>query len=158
MHSSPKRVYVGSNPAGPTKRCGRCRTRKVVSSFGKNRRRPDGLSNRCRQCKRNDYLLDRDHHIARVVVVNRAKRKVLEAVVDEYLLRHPCVDCDEKDIVVLEFDHVRGEKRNDVSRLVANCCSVATLMVEIDKCDVRCANCHRRITKTRRDARKSTGL
>jgi hypothetical protein len=63
-----------------------------------------------------------------------------------YLLEHPCVDCGEADPIVLEFDHVRGVKAADVSNLVKGVASRARLETEIAKCDVRCANCHRRRT------------
>jgi hypothetical protein len=56
-----------------------------------------------------------------------------------------CVDCGEGDPVVLDFDH-RADKRGDVSKLAAWGVSIATLQREIAKCDVRCANCHRRRT------------
>jgi hypothetical protein len=58
------------------------------------------------------------------------------------------VDCGESDPIVLEFDHVRGVKRGEISRL-KTMVSLETLAEEIAKCDVRCANCHRR--KTHRD-------
>jgi hypothetical protein len=56
-----------------------------------------------------------------------------------------CIDCGEADPVVLEFDHRdRSEKRANVSRLLAN--GWATVLCEIEKCDIRCVNCHRRRT------------
>ena len=67
----------------------------------------------------------------------------------EYLLAHSCVDCGESDPLVLEFDHVRGEKSGNISVMVASGLSWGRIRREIEKCDVRCANCHRR--KTARD-------
>ena len=61
-----------------------------------------------------------------------------------------CVDCGEKDPVVLDFDHVRGEKVDIISHMYA--AALPRLLNEISKCDVRCANCHRRITARRRVA------
>jgi formate-dependent nitrite reductase cytochrome c552 subunit len=72
------------------------------------------------------------------------------ARVDDYLLTHPCVDCGLTDLVVLEFDHVRGVKVGDVSALVGSGYPWAKIEAEIAKCDVRCANCHRRVTVERR--------
>jgi hypothetical protein len=66
----------------------------------------------------------------------------------EYLLEHPCVDCGESDILVLKFDHLR-DKKKDVTRLVHDSVSWATVMKEIDKCEVVCANCHIRRTSAR---------
>lgn len=67
----------------------------------------------------------------------------------DYLSTHPCVDCGESDIVVLEFDHVRGEKVSNVSSLVPNHASNAKIDAEIAKCEIRCCNCHRRVTAKR---------
>lgn len=80
----------------------------------------------------------------------RNQRKILSELVQSYLNLHPCVDCGETDVIVLEFDHVRGEKRLDVSRMVNSAVSVSTINTEISKCEVRCANCHRRKTYKQR--------
>jgi hypothetical protein len=64
----------------------------------------------------------------------------------DYLLTHPCVDCGEVDPVVLEFDHVRGEKVAALSDMAKRQFSLAKLDAEIAKCEVRCANCHKRKT------------
>ena len=64
-----------------------------------------------------------------------------------YLHEHPCVDCGETDIAVLEFDHrSQATKELRVSALVCQGYKWETIKTEIDKCDVRCANCHRRRT------------
>jgi transposase-like protein len=48
----------------------------------------------------------------------------------------------------LEFDHI-GLKRESVTRMAWYGCSLATIDAEIAKCDIRCANCHRRVTARR---------
>jgi hypothetical protein len=66
----------------------------------------------------------------------------------DYLRTHPCVDCGESDPVVLEFDHVRGKKDGSISAMVSAGRPIAVIQAEIEKCDVRCANCHRETTVT----------
>lgn len=82
----------------------------------------------------------------------RGQRQRNKAFVAAHLDSHPCVDCGEADPVVLDFDHVRGKKVRNVSDLCGafGYCSTETLMAEIAKCEVRCANCHRRATARRR--------
>jgi hypothetical protein len=63
----------------------------------------------------------------------------------DYLRDTPCVDCGERDPVVLDFDHI-GVKRSGVVQLAGRECSIANLEAEISQCEVRCANCHRRRT------------
>jgi hypothetical protein len=65
----------------------------------------------------------------------------------DYFETHPCVDCGETDPVVLEFDHLR-DKRFNISDGIANK-PWALVLAEIAKCDVVCANCHRRRTARR---------
>ena len=78
----------------------------------------------------------------------RRRKTVLEnkKKIADYLRSHPCVDCGEADIIVLHFDHVRGKKRGNICTMVQSGCSWPTLLVEIKKCEVRCANDHMRKT------------
>lgn len=71
----------------------------------------------------------------------------------QYLSTHPCVDCNNTNIIVLEFDH-HTNKSYDISNLVSKGYSIAAIQVEIDKCDVRCANCHRIKTAKERNSYK----
>ena len=80
---------------------------------------------------------------ARRVRVARAR-----SFVAAYLESHPCVDCGERDVRVLDFDHLRG-KEACISELAAWGAPRARLAAEIAKCEVRCANCHRRVTAHR---------
>jgi hypothetical protein len=63
----------------------------------------------------------------------------------DYLRKAPCVDCGERDPVVLDFDHV-GPKHAGVVQLAGRESALAVLQREIAQCEVRCANCHRRRT------------
>lgn len=74
----------------------------------------------------------------------------------EFLRTHPCTDCGEGDPVVLDFDHLPGQpKRFEIARAInASTRSWATISAEIEKCEVVCANCHRRRTARRAGHRK----
>lgn len=80
----------------------------------------------------------------------RAKKRVKETKrintqkLAEYLNEHPCVDCGETDIIVLHFDHIKGEKKYGIGDHMS--LKWETLLKEIEKCVVRCANCHMRRT------------
>jgi len=56
-----------------------------------------------------------------------------------------CVDCGERDMVVLDFDHV-GKKRGSVVDFALSEHSLASIEREISQCEIRCANCHKRRT------------
>ncbi len=66
-----------------------------------------------------------------------------------YLSNHPCVDCGETDIRLLEFDHVRSHKRANISRLLTQGRNWPIIEAEITKCEICCANCHRKRTAER---------
>jgi hypothetical protein len=69
----------------------------------------------------------------------------------------PCTDCEfPYPHYVLEFDHVKGVKVSEVSKMVADNCSIESIKEEISKCEVVCANCHKIRHHTRREL-KSDG-
>lgn len=75
---------------------------------------------------------------------------------------HGCADCGYREHPsALDFDHVRGTKRFNVSQGAARTREDA--LEEIDKCDVVCANCHRirsyeRANRNRRRDENGKGL
>lgn len=73
-----------------------------------------------------------------------------------HLQAHPCVDCGEGDPVVLDFDHLPGvEKRFEIARAVNSSTRAwPAILREIGKCEVVCANCHRRRTAARAGHRR----
>jgi hypothetical protein len=63
----------------------------------------------------------------------------------EYLSTKKCVDCGEADPVVLDFDHRKPQNKfKSISQMMSGHYSWISLMREIKKCEIRCANCHRR--------------
>lgn len=69
----------------------------------------------------------------------------------EYLSTKSCVDCGIEDSRVLEFDHLpEFEKSFEISRALSGSTrSWQSILNEINKCEVVCANCHRIRTMTR---------
>lgn len=135
------------------KKCTLCKLSKLLTLFSKRKRSKDGHQNVCKECseKRSKkyYRTNRVAHKKKT----KAQRKVIlkrnYQFTWDYLLAHPCVDCGNSNPIVLEFDHVSGEKIAPVSVLVHDSWSLENIQNEINKCEVRCANCHR--IKTSKD-------
>ena len=138
-----------------TKFCPSCKTDKPLAEFARNRSKKDGLAAQCRECKkryqRDWYKRNQKQHRKNANAWRDKRREELYRVVFDYLSSHPCLDCGETDPVLLDFDHVDGTKEAAISRMITDCRPVATVMREIEKCEVRCANCHR--IRTAREGR-----
>ena len=123
-----------------------CKRYKPFEDFAVQKRSKDGRQPSCRSCQA-DYFAKNREKIVPGIRARTARVRVERAIyVWEYLLEHPCVDCGEPDPIVLEFDHVRGVKQGNISKMIGEGVSLKRLQAEIDKCEVRCANCHRRRT------------
>lgn len=132
------------------RRCVICKQHLPPGEFNRRRRSADGLQIHCRECNRiASRAYYRRNPVKHVRDVNENKLEYIarnREVVLAHLLANPCVDCGESDPTVLEFDHVRGQKEGDVARLAAYPVALERLVAEIAKCEIRCANCHRRRT------------
>jgi hypothetical protein len=91
--------------------------------------------------------MNRERYIADAVRRRTALAADRATYLIEFFASHPCVDCGESDPVVLEFDHLEDKSFNIAKGLRDR--SWAALVDEIAKCDVVCANCHRRRTAVR---------
>jgi DNA-directed RNA polymerase subunit RPC12/RpoP len=135
-----------------TKVCTKCGQEKDINEFGWERRfKRYAQCKTCRVEKRMEYYENnKEKELAYKWDRQIKQREKARAYVTEYLNTHPCVDCGETDYIVLTFDHVRGTKKMALSQMVNQGYSITALQAEIDKCEVRCHNCHHRIEKKRR--------
>ena len=136
------------------KTCTKCKEKKSIAAFSKNKARADNLQNICKPCSRarsKQYYRDnKAKHKAKAAIRRDAERVKAQLFVAAYLDTNNCVDCGETNMLMLEFDHVdRSTKKYGISCLIQSGYPIATIEAEISKCEVRCANCHN--AKTHRE-------
>lgn len=133
------------------KKCSKCKVEKPISNFSYKNKEKGILSHSCKKChseySKKHYLNNINYYKKKAKISNSSSRERNMEYIIQYLQSHPCVDCGEKDIEVLEFDHIelvlgRGGR---VTQMQHN--SLSRLNKEIMKCEVRCGNCHTRRTR-----------
>jgi len=122
----------------------------MLSEFGSNKSKFDGLSCYCKTCHAEKV---RTHYATSAKYREQTKRRAKKLtnkrliLIYQHLLTHPCVDCGETDVMVLDFDHINPKNKScGVTELARKHASWKIIEQEIKKCVVRCANCHRRRT------------
>ena len=104
-----------------------------------------------RACSSRHYRANKDVYKARARANSKRTRAAVKEFLLAYLQSHPCVDCGEREAIVLEFDHRSGSnKLFQIGDANSKNYSLRSVRSEVEKCDVRCANCHRRATYRRR--------
>jgi len=133
-----------------TRRCYDCGLVKLLADFAFANKAQGTRQGRCRPCharyRRGHYLRNRATYVRQEVARIKRYREENRRHLREYLRAHPCVDCGETDIVVLDFDHRDPASKSYEVVHVAARKPWARALAEIAKCDVRCANCHRKRT------------
>ncbi len=131
------------------KKCSRCKKEKPIEKFNFKKKSLGIRQKACKVCTRievqNHYKKNRQYYLEKSRKRNKKQREKIRKFIYEYLLVHPCIDCGETDPVVLEFDH-KSNKKDEVSTFIRKNFPLTTIKKEIAKCEVRCANCHRKKT------------
>lgn len=129
------------------KTCSKCKESKALEEFNKRSASPDGRNAWCKVCLKN-YERERYQNGDRARKErNRDIQLTRKRVALWTLLKESeCKNCGNKDPEVLEFDHREPtEKSFDVSEMMWSH-SWESILTEIAKCDILCANCHRKRT------------
>jgi hypothetical protein len=140
---------------GLLKKCSRCKKNKILSEFYLQTASKDGYARHCIICakeyKKENYQLNKATIIARNALVqkkHRAKAKIWYEALKESI---PCADCKKKyPACVMDYHHLRDKKYN-LAYMVKSGFSHQTILIEIDKCVLLCANCHRIRTHLKKD-------
>ncbi len=138
-------------PLLPNKRCAYCGYTFAICYFGLKYPGRTLRNSYCYVCQaeysREHYRKNAARYKARVAVNNRLTTRNNRARLHEYLRTNRCVDCGTDDFAALEFDHRDpSNKRADIAYLVRQAVSWSSIQKEIDKCELVCANCHRKRT------------
>jgi 5-methylcytosine-specific restriction endonuclease McrA len=132
------------------KQCNHCKEIKSDEEFAWRYKRLGIRSPTCRSCKagfdQRYYQGRSEEHSKKVWEQKKSRREVAREFVWSYLAKHPCIECGEADPILLEFDHIKGKKKYNVSQMVGQGFSLKAIQAEIDKCQVLCVACHRRKT------------
>lgn len=127
-----------------TKKCSKCGKEKPINEFHwkiKNIKR----RNRCRKCwkiyRDKHYINNKQYYITKA---RKYKRKTKEWL--NKLKEKLSCSCGEGHISCLDFHH-RDNKKKDISIAAAanKGWSPERIKKELEKCDVLCSNCHRKL-------------
>lgn len=89
------------------------------------------------------YEANKDKMKERAKVHSKIARQKTREFINE-LKSVPCADCGICfPPYVMDFDHINGDKEFNIANAVGRGYSNKRILLEIDKCDIVCANCHR---------------
>lgn len=120
--------------------CSGCSLVKPIKQFKKSK------GNLCTDCAKEDSKRRYKERSAYHSENKKQRKDIVREAIFNYLSECCCIDCGENDPLVLEFDHIKGEKIMSISNMISRAFRWEVIYKEIEKCAVRCANCHRRKT------------
>ena len=100
---------------------------------------PDKIKAYQTQC----YLKKKDRYIISAMLKKKEQIKNNIAFIKDILSHSQCLDCGCNIASCLDFHHIHN-KRNTITIMKFNGCSIKTLKNEIEKCVIICSNCHRK--------------
>jgi hypothetical protein len=130
-----------------TRRCYKCNHEKDLIDFKVSKHEKYGRAYICRDCHYNSKNKSRNE-----------KRAECYDYIEEYKRSHPCIVCGEDDPVVLDCHHRNPDEKDDFIRnIVEKTLSLHKVKIELTKCDILCANDHRRLHHKIKMAKRATG-
>jgi len=96
-----------------------------------------------RKAERKWYIKNRQKKLRK----NKERKQSLRSWFVKYKQKESCrcIKCGESDFRVLDFHHKTNNKTDCVADLVRNGLSKKNILKEIQKCDILCSNCHRKL-------------
>jgi hypothetical protein len=105
------------------------------------------------------YFKYGDQYRERAKVRRAMVRRGLQDQLVAYMKDKMCIDCDESDIRVLEFDHLDPTtKKFGISKAMTDGKKWEEILIEISKCQILCANCHKKRTAAQFGWFKAIGI
>jgi len=119
-----------------------------VEKFYKHHKK--GYQNLCIDCKsqynKKHYIKDKEKYLNRATKRNKITKDILKQNITNFLLNKKCENCSETDIVTFDFHHRDPKgKKFEIAKGLVQGYLWETILEEINKCIILCANCHRKL-------------
>jgi hypothetical protein len=139
-----------------TKFCSPCNSDLDIDEFRIDNKKTGRRHSCCKECQKKYakkyYKEYYSVHIDEYTKTRKHRRRTTQEKIFELLVDKHCVDCGESNPLTLDFDHVSGKKVFSISKSYHKRWEIVEK--ELQKCIIRCANCHRiKTAKERNHAR-----
>lgn len=128
------------------KKCSKCENYKSLNEFNKHSGNKDNLQNLCRDCNntlRRKWYKNNSEKVYNYSLKRRFRNKDF---VSDFKKDKCCSKCGESHPACLNFHHIdESLKRYNISEMKRTTYSIKTIKIEIEKCIILCANCHRKL-------------
>ncbi len=91
--------------------------------------------------RRKWYALNKKSEIAHV----QRRKKQIKQWLWNYKKTIRCAICSESHPAIIDFHHKEGQKERNIAQMLTDGYSIDRIKQELLKCEVLCANCHRKI-------------
>jgi 5-methylcytosine-specific restriction endonuclease McrA len=135
--------------------CSKCGVAKDETEFFVKDNKLNRLHAQCKLCykvhRKNYYTAHytkyKHEYLLRAKLRREKLRSEFRTNMLKYMSDKACVVCGEADIRVLELDHINPKDKSfSVSQAVKLGHNWSEVLTELEKCQVLCANCHKRRT------------
>lgn len=124
--------------------CSSCKETKKYSDFNKKRSSKDKLQPNCRAC---DNARLREHYRNNPEYYRKKKNRLRNGYRDSHKELKESIACADCHVFypyyVMDWDHRPGEQKTSIVSKLIGKGSITKTKLEIQKCDLVCANCHR---------------
>ena len=153
----------GSNPSGTTiisnffisskificmetKKCCTCNKEKFLGEFNFKNKKNNVLHCSCKECWKETRKKNYEKNKSVTFDRNHRNRTRVKKWFEEFKTTLKCIKCDENHPACLDFHHRDpSTKEYTVSFMLGGTFSIESIKNEIEKCDILCANCHRKL-------------
>lgn len=128
-----------------TKKCTKCLQELPLEAFRWKNKALGKKHSQCKECqKKQEKIHYQESSTRRASIKETAKfQKENNFVLVENFKRQGCQKCGEKRLIALDCHHIdKKQKVLDIAQMIKSA-SEETLILELEKCIVLCANCHR---------------
>ena len=128
------------------KRCQHCKTLLPLSEFSKDKHESDGVQGNCKKCVRVYHKKYYTENKERYLLGIRKNEREIKNWYINYKSTLVCIICGEDDPICLDFHHRNPSKKEvNITTAIRDCWSRSRILKELEKCDIVCSNCHRKI-------------